>query len=220
MVDFALARRTMVDCQLRTFDVNDIPLLDAMGAVARERFVPAGREEFAYIDQDLPLTDAPVRRLMLSPMVQARLIQALEIEPGMKVLDVACGFGYSTAVLAELGASVIALEADDRLTSAAGERLSAVGAGRAKVVTGPLEQGHPGEAPYRAILVNGAIEVRPETLLRQLDEQGRLVCVFGRGRAARATLYVRAGDAFGMRNLFDAAAPTLPAFQAEPGFVF
>jgi protein-L-isoaspartate(D-aspartate) O-methyltransferase len=88
------------------------------------------------------------------------------------------------------------------------------------VVTGSLDQGYAKNAPYDVILINGAVDVRPEALLQQLAEGGRLVCVKGRGRAARATLYVRSGDAFGERILFDAAAPVLAPFVQEPGFTF
>ena len=220
MVDFAQARRMMVDSQLRTFDVNDISLLDAMDKVPRERFVIPGREAFAYIDQDLLVSDAPERRFMLTPMVLARMIQALEIVPGTRVLDVACGLGYSSAVLCEVGADVVALESNDELASAARERLAGLDARNVTVVSGPLDRGHPEGAPYQAILINGAVEVGPDALLQQLAEGGRLVCVQGRGRSAEATLYVRAGQAFGQRGLFDAAAPVLAAFEAEAGFVF
>ena len=112
MLDFAQARRTMVDSQLRTFDVNELRLLDAMDETPRERFVPRHLEGIAYIDQDLPLSDGEDCRYILSPMVQARLIQALAIDPGAKVLDVACGLGYSSAILAALGAKVVALEVE------------------------------------------------------------------------------------------------------------
>jgi len=217
MIDFAQARRTMVDSQLRTFDVNDIPLLDAMDAVPRERFVPAGRESLAYIDQNV-LLDAQEGRYMLAPMVLGRLIQALEIVPGARVLDVACGYGYSSAILAELGAAVTALEASDSLAGLARQRLA--GLERISVVAGALDQGHAESAPYDAILVNGAVERSPDALLSQLAEGGRLVCIRGRGRSAKATLFVRAGNAYGIREMFDAAAPLLPAFQQEPGFVF
>jgi protein-L-isoaspartate(D-aspartate) O-methyltransferase len=172
MLDFAQARRIMVDSQLRPFDVNDIPLLDAMNTIPRERFVAPGRESLAYMDQDIPVADG---RRMLSPMIAARMIQNLEVRAGERVLDVACGL---------------------------------------------LEQGYAEGAPYDAILVNGALEVQPDGLLRQLSEGGRLVCVQGRGRAAKAMLYVRAGDALSQRSLFDAAAPVLAAFRDEPGFVF
>jgi len=189
MVDFAQARRTMVDGQLRTFDVNDMPLLDAMDTVPRELFVLPGRQDLAYIDQDILVSDGAERRYMLSPMILGRMIQALAIEAGERVLDVACGRGYASA---------------DGVT----------------VVTGPLDEGYAGNAPYDAILINGSVEVRPEALLGQLAEGGRLVCVIGRGRAAQATVYVRSGDALGERSLFEAAAPMLTPFLRTPGFTF
>ncbi|MBF9234100.1 protein-L-isoaspartate O-methyltransferase family protein [Microvirga alba] len=220
MVDFTQARRMMVDSQLRTFDVNDIALLDAMGVVPRERFVLPGREELAYIDQDIPVSEGADRRFMISPMIEARLIQALEIEAGDKVLDVAGGRGYSSAVLSKLGAQVTALESDEALAAAAKANLASVNADQVIVKVGPLDQGCAENAPFNAILINGAVDVRPDHLLRQLQEGGKLVCVQGRGRAAKATLYVRSGDTFGERGLFDAAAPVLSAFQNKPSFIF
>ncbi|QRM31725.1 protein-L-isoaspartate O-methyltransferase [Microvirga sp. VF16] len=220
MVDFTQARRMMVDGQLRTFDVNDMPLLDAMDSVPRELFVLPGRESLAYIDQDILVSDSGESRYMLSPMILGRMIQALEIDAGDKVLDIACGRGYSSAVLSKLGAQVTALEADDTLAAAAKHCLSAAGVGDVTVVTGPLEQGYAANSPYDAIVLNGSVEVRPDALLQQLAEGGRLVCVKGRGRAARATLYVRSGDALGERSLFEAAAPLLAPFVQTPGFTF
>lgn len=220
MVDFSQARRTMVDSQLRTFDVNDIPLLDAMGSVPRERFVLPGREELAYMDQDILVGEGATRRYMLSPMNLGRMIQALAVDSGEKALDVACGRGYSSAVLAELGAQVTALESDEALAAEARASLAAAGATGVEVVTGALDQGYAGNAPYDIILINGAVDLRPDALLQLLAEGGRLVCVKGRGRAARATLYVRTGNAFGERALFDAAAPVLAPFVQEPGFTF
>jgi protein-L-isoaspartate(D-aspartate) O-methyltransferase len=220
MVDFTQARRMMVDSQLRTFDVNDIPLLDAMDTVPRERFVLPGREELAYMDQHILVSDGDERRFMLSPMIAARMIQALGIEAGDRVLDVAAGRGYTSAVFAELGARVTALESDETLVEAARQSLAAAGVTGVEVEAGPLDGGCARNAPYDAILVNGAVEVRPEALLRQLAEGGRLVCVKGQGRAARATLHVRTGDAIGERSLFDAAAPLLAPFALKPSFTF
>lgn len=220
MLDYAKARRMMVDGQLRTFDVNSIPVLAAFEDVPREAFVPRGREDLAYSDRPLDLGGSEGRS-MLAPMVLARLVQALEIGLGERVLEVATGLGYGAAILDRLGAEVIALESDAELAEAARGRLAGAGAGRVLVVSGPLDQGWPAAAPYDAILVNGALEVRPERLLAQLSPgHGRLACVMGRGRPGRATLHVRSGEAFGARTLFDAAAAPLPAFRDEPGFVF
>jgi protein-L-isoaspartate(D-aspartate) O-methyltransferase len=221
-MDFAQARRNMVDGQVRTFDVSHIPLLAALEEVPRERFVMPGRETLAYSDEALPVGEDAEgeRRFMVKPMFLARLIQALAVEPGEKVLDVACGLGYSSAVLARLGARVVALEASEALAAAARERLGSVGASAVTVVTGPLERGHAAEAPYDAILINGLVEVSPRGLLDQLADGGRLACIERVGRSGRAMLYIRSGNAFGSRSIFDAAAPVLAAFKAEPGFVF
>jgi protein-L-isoaspartate(D-aspartate) O-methyltransferase len=223
MLDFAQARRHMVENQLRTFDVNDLRVLASFESVPRELFVPAGREGLAYIDQDLPVSDGLAvleRRSMLAPMVLARMIQALNLDRGDKVLDVACGLGYSSAIMARLGASVVALESSPVLVEAARERLAAVGAEGVVLAQGLLEEGCREAAPFDAILVNGSINSRPDVLLGQLAEGGRLVAVRGRGRAGSAVLFVRAGEAFGSRSLFDAVAPVLDAFREEPGFVF
>ncbi|MBK3400155.1 MULTISPECIES: protein-L-isoaspartate O-methyltransferase [Methylobacterium] len=217
MLDYAQARRLMVDCQLRTFDVTDIALLDAFDAVPRERFMPADREAFAYIDQPQAVgAEDGETRFMPAPMVLARLIQALALKPGDRALDVGTGLGYGAAVLRRLGVEVVALESLPGLAAAARERL---GEG-VTVEAGPLETGAPGHAPYAAILVEGQVERRPQALLDQLADGGRLACVQGQGRPAKATLWVRSGNAFGSRPLFDATLPPLRAFAVEAGFAF
>lgn len=223
MLDFAKARRLMVDSQLRTFDINDLAVLTAFDEVPREHFVPADRECLAYMDQAIAVSEGfetGEPRSMLAPMVLGRMIQSLAVARGARVLDVACGLGYSSAILSRLGASVVALESSPALAGEAGRRLAACGVEGVMIAVAPVEQGYPEAAPYDAILVNGAVEVRPQRLLDQLADGGRLVCVEGRGRAAEVTLYGRTGRAFGARPLFDAAAPLLAGFQAEPGFVF
>ena len=218
MLDYAQARRLMVDCQLRTFDVNDVAVLDAFDAVPRETFVPPGAEPFAYIDQNLKLggSEGDVRYMPAS-MLLARMIQALRVGNGTRVLDVGTGYGYASALVARLGGRVTALESDPALAEAARSRLAGM---PVEVAEGPLAEGLPEAGPYDAILINGRVEVRPQALLDQLKDEGRLVCVLGRDKSAKATLFVRAGDAFGARPLFDAALPGLAAFREEAGFAF
>lgn len=217
MLDFVQARRLMVDCQLRTFDVNDVPVLDAFAVVPRERFVAPGREDFAYTDQTqiLAAIDGDIR-VMPAPMVLARMIQALAIRPGDRALDVATGNGYGAALLAQLKAQVDALECLPVLAESAREKLG----DSVNVLKGPLDANELEERSYQAIIVEGRVETRPTQLLRLLKDDGRLICVLGPERAAKATLFVRAGDAFGWRPLFDASLPALKAFAEAPDFVF
>jgi protein-L-isoaspartate(D-aspartate) O-methyltransferase len=219
MIDFAAARRMMVDCQVRPMDVTDLRVLEAMLAVPRERFVAPERAALAYADLDLPVDNDGSRR-MLKPMVLAKLVQAVGIEGQDRVLDVGCCGGYSAAVLARLAGSVVALEQDENLGALARTALAGVGAANVSVVNGPLTGGWPQAAPYDAIVLEGATEVPPETLCRQLKDGGRLVCVLGRSPAGKAMVYRRVGDDVSGWPVFDAAAPLLPGFARKPEFVF
>jgi protein-L-isoaspartate(D-aspartate) O-methyltransferase len=217
MIDFMQARRTMVDCQIRPSDVTDRALLAAFLEIPRERFVPADRASVAYLDRDLFVDP---KRALLKPMVLARMIQAAEIKPGDRALDVAAGTGYSSAILGRLAAAVTALEDDAERSRRCGDLLAQIGAGNVAAVCGPLDAGWPAGAPYDVILVDGACETEPQSLLRQLGEGGRLVAVMGTGPDGKATLFRRDRGEIGSRTLFDAAAPALPAFAKAPAFVF
>ena len=214
MVDFAAARRNMVEGQIRPADVTDLRVQSAMLDVPRERFVP--NAELAYLDIDIPLAEGAQARRMLKPVVIGRLLQALAPASQERALDVGCGTGYSAALLASLSGEVIAVEDDLALVTQAKKNLGS----SVKVVAGPLNLGWPGGGPYDVILLNGATEVVPESLFSQLKEGGRLACVLGTGRAGRAMLYLRSGSEVGGRPLFDAAAPLLPGFAKAPEFTF
>jgi protein-L-isoaspartate(D-aspartate) O-methyltransferase len=223
MIDFAAARRMMVDGQVRTSDVTDRRVIAAMLEIPRERFVPQSQAGLAYVDFDVPVTGGaqgePARRL-LKPMVLAKLIQAAELDENDRVLDIGCATGYSSAVLARLARSVVALEQDDVLARLATENLKAVAASNATVVTGPLTQGWPAEAPYDVIVLNGAIEIEPQALFGQLADSGRLLAVKGRPPLGQAMLYRSVTGNISGWPIFDAAAPLLPGFAAPPSFVF
>jgi len=223
MLDFAAARRMMVDSQLRTSDVTEPRLIAAMLALPRERFLPPEGAALAYLDIDVPVTAVragkPVRSL-LKPMVLARLIQAAEITEGDHVLDVGCATGYSSAVLARLARAVVALDDDAGLVGQARDNLHALDIRHVEVVSGPLTEGWPSRGPYDVIILNGASQIVPKALLRQLKPSGRLVGVLRQGAAGKAMLYRPIGGEYSGRPVFDAAAPLLPGFAEPVAFVF
>jgi protein-L-isoaspartate(D-aspartate) O-methyltransferase len=153
-------------------------------------------------------------------MVLAKMVQAAAVKADDHVLDVGCATGYSSAILARLAQSVVALEEAPALARIADENLRAIGASNVTVVTGPLTQGWQADARYDVIFVNGATEVVPHALCRQLEDGGRLVAVVGRAPMGRVILYRSVGGDVSGWPIFDAAAPLLPGFAAAPAFVF
>jgi protein-L-isoaspartate(D-aspartate) O-methyltransferase len=220
MIDYAAARRMMVDGQVRTNDVTDLRLQAAMLDVPREMFVPPARRSIAYLDVDVPFDGTAVPRALLKPMLFAKLAHAAEIAATDKVLDVGCATGYGAAVLARLGERVVALEQDAGLGTLARRALADCGVDNAIVATGELTAGWPAEAPYDVILIEGAIEVAPEALLRQLSDGGRLIAVVGSRPMGKATRYRSDAGHITVQPLFDAAAPLLPGFAKATEFVF
>lgn len=215
MTDFAAARRNMVDNQVRTQDVTDLRIVDALLAVPRERFLPPARAALAYLDYDVPLGEGPAARRLLKPMVLAKLMQEAAPRPTDRVLDIAAGTGYSSALWAKLAGSVTLTECDPALARQAQKNLGSA----VTVAVGPLTEGHEQGAPYDIIVINGACEIVPKPLFAQLNEGGRLLCILGRA-PGKATLYLRTGDDISDRPLFDASAPLLPDFAKVPAFVF
>jgi len=222
-LDFSLQRTKMVDGQIRTTDVTDAAILEALLTVPREEFVPRVKQPLAYIDEDLEVSPAaqgaPARYLM-EPSPFAKLVQLAGIRPGDFVLDVGCATGYSAAVLSRLASSVVALECDPALAASAGETLSQLGHDNVAVVEGPLEQGYPSEAPYDVIFVGGAADEIPEALLSQMKDGGRLVAVVGQGNAGVARVFTRSGDVVSSRRGFNAAVQPLQGFLRAPAFEF
>jgi protein-L-isoaspartate(D-aspartate) O-methyltransferase len=209
-LDFQAARAAMIDSQVRTNDVTDRRLIAAMAALRRELFVPAARQAVAYADA--PVETAPGRWLA-SPRDLSKLINAASVSETDRVLDVAPGTGYSTAVLARLAGAVVALEQDEAHAGALRGCLAAAGVSGVDVVAGSLKAGAPGKGPFHVIHVNGAIEDVPQAWLDQLAEGGRLVVVVDEGGVRRARLYTRFGGKTAWRTPFDSSAPPLPGFE-------
>jgi len=220
MTDFSQSRRKMVDNQLRTNDVTDHRILDAMELVPRERFVPASKRSVAYIDEDLPVGSSESGRMLMKPHIFGKLVQQAAIQEDDVVLVVGAGTGYSAAVVSRLAASVVALEENEDLAKTATEVLVDLGIENAVVVEGPLAAGYPSEGPYDVILVDGAVEVLPEALTAQLKPDGRLSVIEGRGGAGIAKLYQKSGSAVSSRFGFNASVSLLPGFAKADEFTF
>jgi protein-L-isoaspartate(D-aspartate) O-methyltransferase len=221
MSGFSTARQNMVDGQVRTSDVTDRRILDAMLSLPRELFVPKDKQGLAYLDLDLDVAEGgSPKRFLIKPMLIAKLLQAAEIAATDKVLVVGCATGYAAALVAMLGATVTATESDSRLVEKGKGILAALGESVTFRV-GAAADGDPAGAPYDVIVLNGATEVVPEKLYRQLrDGGGRLVGVFATTKPARAMIATLWHSEVGERALFDAVAPILPGLERVPQFVF
>jgi protein-L-isoaspartate(D-aspartate) O-methyltransferase len=218
MVDYTAARMNMVDSQIRTNKVTDAAVISAFESVPREAFVPGRLAAVAYADKHLPLGNG---RFVMEPMVLARLLHEARLSPADVVLDVGCGTGYATAIMARLAATVVALESDADMAARAAKTLADLDIDNAIVVQGPLAAGWAAQAPYGMILINGAVLEVPQAIHRQLADGGRLVTVLQPGdRQGRGILMQRHGDVAASRVLFDTEMPILPEFAREPGFVF
>jgi protein-L-isoaspartate(D-aspartate) O-methyltransferase len=218
MTDFALARRNMIDSQLRPNRVTNARLLAAIGELPRERFLPQATRSVAYSDEDVPLGNG---RYLMEPMVLARLIQTLQTVPDDRALVVASGRGYGAALLARLAASVVAVEGDPLMATAAEQTAKELGIDGIRQTVGPLEEGaRPG--PYDVILIEGAVQLVPQAIFDQLADGGRLTTVVAGapGALGVAELFVKEGGAISRRALFDAGTPSLPGFAPPPRFTF
>jgi protein-L-isoaspartate(D-aspartate) O-methyltransferase len=221
MSGFSTARQKMVDGQVRTSDVTDSRIIDAMFAVPREAFVPEHRRALAYLDLDLDVSEAgSARRFLIKPVVTAKMLQAAEIAETDNVLVVGCATGYAAAVLAQLGCRVTATESDPALAAKAQEILAGLGLSNVTVRVAAAAEGDVTGAPFDVIVLNGATEITPVQLYRQLKEGGRLVGVFATTQPPRATIVTHSHDDFGNRALFDAVVPVLPGLERVPAFVF
>jgi protein-L-isoaspartate(D-aspartate) O-methyltransferase len=221
-------RLRMVDCQIRTFDVTDRAVLARFLDVPRELFVPTPLRDLAYSDTALKISETKTgeaERRLLAPMVLARLIQAAGVKPTDRVLDVAPGTGYSTAILAGLAAHVTALECDPDLQATTKSNLGALGLANVDVVGGPLRDGAAAAAPFDVILVNGVVESHLATLFGQLRDGGRLLSLWRPAdpadrRASRAVAFEKSAGDVSQLDLFPASGAALTDFRAEPAFAF
>jgi len=217
-MNYAACRHSMVENQIRTNRVTDTLVIEAMDQVPREEFVPADLKGVAYLDEDIPLGGG---RYLMEPLVIARLLQAAEINPGDVVLDLGCGTGYVSAVMAHVASVVVALESDPDLATKANSALTNQGLNTVAVIEGPLRDGHVRQAPYDVIFFGGAVANIPDAVAEQLAEGGRMVAVVASDQGIGVgTLFIRAGGVLSRREAFNAATPFLPGFEPVREFTF
>jgi protein-L-isoaspartate(D-aspartate) O-methyltransferase len=217
-MDFDTARYRMIQNQIRTNRVTDPLIIAAMSELPRERFLPEGLRGIAYIDEDISLGGG---RCVLEPLATALLLQAAAIHADDVVLEIGCAVGYTSAIIAQLASTVVALESDAELAASAAATLADLGLNTATVVTGPLREGWPAQAPYDVIVFGGAVASVPQAIMEQLADGGRLLAVVaGEKKMGCGTLFLRRGDSVSKRPLFDSAVPILPEFAPEPTFRF
>lgn len=207
-------RSAMIDSQLRTNDVIDPAVVGAMGAVAREAHVRAALASVAYMDRAIALGQG---RALNAPLVTGRMLVAAAIRPGQRVLLVGSATGYTAALLAQLGAEVTAVEEAGELMAAA--QAAATG-DNIRWIEGPLNAGAPDAAPFDRIIIEGAIETLPDTLVAQLADGGRLVAAQRDGAVTRLVEGVKTGGAVALRSFADMDVAPLPGFAAPAGFRF
>lgn len=214
MSDYASRRIVMVDTQVRPSDVTKFPIIEAMLAVPREVYVPIARREAAYVGQNV---DIGAGRVVLEARTFAKLLDAMDIVPTDRVLDVGCALGYSTAVLARLAASVVAVEEIAEWAAAAQANFADQGV-VTTVVQAALRSGAAAQGPYDAITVQGGVEAIPDALLDQLKDGGRIGAVFMEGALGIARIGHKSGGRISWRFAFNATAPVLRGFAAARAF--
>jgi len=217
MIDYKQAREAMVDCQVRPSDVTKYPIIAAMLDIPREAFVPEDKKQIAYIGEHIALSK---KRMLLDARVFAKMLDVANIRDDELVLDVACGMGYSTAVLAKMAEAVIGVEDDPELANAAASALTDHGYDNAVIVSALPATGAPKHGPYNVIMLQGAFEVFPNSLASQLKEDGRVIGLQVKDGVCFCTSGTKSNGKISWRHEFDATAPVLEGFEKAREFTF
>ena len=215
MIDFAQLRTTMVDTQIRPSDVTKYPIIEAMLNVPREAFVPDDKRAEAYVGEHVALGGG---RVVLDPRVLSKMLDVLDIQKDELVLDLGCGLGYSSAVMARMAEAVIAVEEDEEVSAQAQTRLSEAGADNVVVETGTLAAGAAQHGPYDVVIVQGGVETLPDEILSQVKENGRICDIFLEGNLGIVRVGYKIDGDVTWRMVFNATAPLLNGFENKSEF--
>jgi protein-L-isoaspartate(D-aspartate) O-methyltransferase len=217
-LDVERARFNMVEQQIRPWEVLDQRVLDLLLRVRREEYVPPQYRALAFADMEIPLGHGET---MLTPKIEARMLQELALTPQDRILEVGTGSGYMTALLASMGSHVYSVDIIPEFTQTAGTKLHAHGLANVTLETGDAARGWDRHAPYDAVVVTGSLPVLPDAFPRCLRPGGRLIVVVGEPPVMEARLITCVGaGAYSTTGLFETCiAPLRNALQPER-FVF
>ena len=216
MTDYKMRRQIMVDNQVRPSDVTKFPIIDALLNVPREKFVPDGKREAAYLGENLSIGP---NRVILEPRTLAKLLDSLDIKNNELVLDIGSGLGYSSAVISRMAELVIAVEQDKSFAAESEEILSEAGADNVVVQVNKLEDGAPQHGPYDVIILQGGVEEIPSSILNQLKNGGRIGAIFIEEGLGTARIGYKLNDNVNWRYSFNASVPILEGFLKQKDFV-
>ena len=216
-MNFEQARFNMIEQQIRPWEVLDERVLDLFMAIHREDFVPPTSRQLAFSDICLPIGHGET---MMSPKVEGRLLQSLQIHPTDRILEIGTGSGYLTALLARSGSQVVSVDIHADFTRAAGARLENAGFRNVRLETGDAVSGW-GDDQYDAIAVTGSLPELQGRFQRQLRPGGRLFVILGTEPIMEACLITRRGDkAWSTESLFETSIAPLIGAEPGPRFVF
>ncbi|NOR52138.1 MAG: methyltransferase domain-containing protein [Gammaproteobacteria bacterium] len=209
------ARHNMIEQQLRPMDIHDDNVLNAMQSVPREEYVPMEYRQLAYADMEIPLGSGET---MLSPGIEGRLLQALDIQPDDDALVIGTGSGYLTAVISMLANRVTSIDINSELAEEAQHRLKQHKIENVSIVVGDATRGLDDYAPYDVIAITGSMTVIPQLILENLRVGGRLFAVTGDAPAMHAQLITRKNaNSWETSDLFDTElAPLENGMQVAP----
>lgn len=216
-LDLSVARTNMITNQVRAWDVDDARVLELLARTPREEYAPLTYRNLAYADMAIPLGHG---QQMFAPKIEARFLQALDVQPTDQVLEVGTGSGYMAALLAGLSAYVTSVEIIPELARQARAVLAGQGVGNVRVEVGDGSSGWPRHAPYDVILLTGSMEVLPDGFRQMLKPGGRMGVVVGVSPAMSALLMTNSGVGLVTETLFETDLPPLINARQAEHFVF
>ncbi len=217
MSDYKTARTAMVDCQIRPSDVTKYTIIEAFLTTPREAYVPSEKRHVAYAGDHIALANG---RTLLDARTFAKMLDALNVQSDELVLDLGCGLGYSTAILASMAEAVVAVESDTQMAAEATATLTEQSVDNAYVTTGSLTDGNKKNGPYDVIILQGSVDQIPETLIDQLKDGGRICAIFRDKNYGECRIGYKSHNKLSWRSFFNASAPMINGFETKAEFKF